>query len=285
MEGSIQSYKRILITGGTSGLGLELVKMFLSGSCEVYAAGRNPERLPLLNDKLHFIAVDFSDLKAVSEATNKLIVQSIKFDLIINNAGILSPPAYTTTKDGFEYTFQVNFLAHLLIDDLIMRNIDNKTELTVVSVTSPAYKYVKPEFRIPDQSKYRSSKTYAESKLYLLLIGEYLRKKYPEKQLKYLGCNPGIFSSDIHRMQKKWFRDLYKIAAPFMRGPGKVAKSLCGILSNRIFVDNVIYNIKAEIKPIPFTDSGQATALFTDCEKKLAGFLTKPDFQSSDTLS
>jgi NAD(P)-dependent dehydrogenase (short-subunit alcohol dehydrogenase family) len=266
--------KNVFITGGTSGLGLQLVRIFLSKGCEVYATGRDPKRLPLPDNKLHFIALDFSDLGAVSAAMITPALRSVKFDLIINNAGILSPPAFTTTKDSFEYTFQVNFLSHLLLDELIIRNTDDKAELMVVSVGSPVSKYVKPDFKMSDIGEYSPFKVYSGSKLYLLLTGEYLRNKYPEKRLRFIGCDPGIFSSGILRMQKKWFQGLYKIAAPFMRSPANVANKLFGILSAPVSNDGVIYNVHAETKPVPYSDSSQARELFNFCERKLSGFLT-----------
>jgi NAD(P)-dependent dehydrogenase (short-subunit alcohol dehydrogenase family) len=270
----ILDVKNVLITGGTSGLGLQLVKIFLSEGCKVYATGRDPKGLPLTNNRLHFIAMDFSDLGAVSATMNEPPLRSVKFDLIINNAGILSPPAFTITKDSIEYTFQVNFLSHLLLDELIIKNTDDKADLMVVSVGSPVYKHVKPDFKMSNIGGYCPFKVYAGSKLYLLLTGEYLRNKYPEKRLKFIGYDPGIFSSGILRMQKKWFQGLYKIAAPFMRSPANVAKKLYGILSAPISNDGVIYNSYSEKKPIPYSDSAQARELFNFCEEKLAGFLT-----------
>jgi NAD(P)-dependent dehydrogenase (short-subunit alcohol dehydrogenase family) len=274
MSTNILVVKNILITGGTSGLGLELVKLFLSEGSEVYVTGRNPKGLPLQNSKLHFIAVDFSDLKAVSEIINKFAGQSIKFDILVNNAGILSPPVYTTTNDSFEYTFQVNFLSHLLIDEMIIRNKTDSAPLTVVSVTSPVYKYVKPDFRMSDINRYRSFKVYAESKLYLLLIGEYLCSKYPEKRLRFIGYDPGTFSSGIYRMQKKWFQVLYKIAAPFMRSPAKVAKALYQILTNQIRNYDLVYDVSMRTRQIPYSNTAEAGELLNFCEQNLARFLS-----------
>jgi NAD(P)-dependent dehydrogenase (short-subunit alcohol dehydrogenase family) len=274
MVTKIPYVKNVLITGGTSGLGLQLVKVFLSEGCEVYATGRDPKRLPLPNEKLHFIALDFSDLGAVSATFNEPPLHSTEFDLIINNAGIFSPPAFTTTKDDFEYTFQVNFLSHLLLDELIIKNTNDKTDLLVVSVGSPVYKYIKPDFKMSDVEGYRPFKVYSGSKLYLFLTGEYLRNKFPEKKLKCIGYDPGIFSSGILRMQKKWFQGLYKIAAPFMRSPADVANKLYGILSAPTSNDGVIYNSHAGKKPMPYSESPQARELFNFCEQKLAGFLT-----------
>ena len=270
----ILDVKIVLITGGTSGLGLQLVKIFLSDGWEVYATGRDPKGLTLPNSKLHFIALDFSDLGAISATLKEHPLGSIKFDLIINNAGVLSPPAFTATKDSFEYTFQVNFLSHLLLDELIIKNAGDNADLMIVFVGSPVYKYVKPDFKMSAIGEYHPFKVYAGSKLYLLLTGEYLHNKYPEKRVKFIGYDPGIFSSGILRMQKKWFQGLYKIAAPFMRSPAYVANKLYGILSTPLRNDGVIYNRNAEKEPVPYSGSVKARELFNFCEQMLRRYLT-----------
>lgn len=259
------SMKNILVTGGTSGLGLAVVRYFLAAGHNVWATGRDIKNINFNDDRFHFLEVDFSDLNQVSEVINNLNLLSLKFDIIINNAGILSPPSYTTTKNGLEYALQVNFLSHLLIDELIIKRISNSDVLTVVSVTSPVYKHVKPGFRIPDAVNYRSFISYAESKLYLLLIGEYLHNKYPQKNLKFIGFNPGVFGSGIYRMQKNWFQNMYRIAAPFMRSPGKVARNLIKILEQENLVYGNVYSKPAFSQNIRIKNSGEARKFMDEC--------------------
>src|SRR5512133_3531568 len=122
---------KILITGGTSGLGYELAKYFVSTGAEVYVTGRNPERLTGCGDVIHFIRMDFADLSDVKQKI--LLFSDTKPDLIINNAGVLGPHKFRMTKDGFEYTMQVNFLAHLLIDRMIAGARSSNEPLTIVS--------------------------------------------------------------------------------------------------------------------------------------------------------
>lgn len=135
----------------------------------------------------------------------------------------------------------INFLSHLLLDELIVREKSDDDPLIVVSVISPVYKYVKPDYQVPDKNRYRSFKSYGESKFYLLLIRECLINKYPGKNLRFIGFDPGIFSSGIYRTQKKWFQVLYQIAAPFMRSPVKVATNLAEILRQENIVDRAVY--------------------------------------------
>ena len=119
-----------------------------------------------------------------------------------------------------------------------------------------------------------SFKVYAESKLYLLLIGEYLCSKYPEKRLRFIGYDPGTFSSGIYRMQKKWFQVLYKIAAPFMRSPAKVAKALYQILTNQIRNYDLVYDVSMRTRQIPYSNTAEAGELLNFCEQNLARFLS-----------
>jgi NAD(P)-dependent dehydrogenase (short-subunit alcohol dehydrogenase family) len=224
--------RTVLITGGTSGLGRELVKLFLSEGYEVFATGRMLKGDSYAEQRFHFIEADFSDLTQLSHALKNLADNKVKFDMIINNAGILSPPDYTVTKDGLEYTFQVNFLSHLLIDEFAISNLTDKDPLIFASVTSPVYKMAAPDYKIPGKKGYRPFKAYAASKYYLLLIGEFLKNKYPRKELKFICFDPGTFGSGIYRMQRGYFRFLYTIAAPFMKSPAKVASQLFNILES-----------------------------------------------------
>jgi NAD(P)-dependent dehydrogenase (short-subunit alcohol dehydrogenase family) len=247
--------KKVLITGGTSGLGYELVKRFLDDGAEVYATGRKiPEALSG-NNRFHFVQVDFSDLKQVEPVISEISAEKPEFDLVINNAGVLSPSDYRTSKNGIEYTFQVNFLAHLLIDDIIVRSHSGSKELKIAFVTSPVYRYVKPLFRFPEENGYRPFRTYCETKYYLLLVGSYLTARYPEKDIKIIGLDPGIFSSGIYRMQKQWFHKMYTIGAHFMRSSGKVASDLHRILISMDAAWNKIYHRSGrKVKPFPLQD-------------------------------
>jgi NAD(P)-dependent dehydrogenase (short-subunit alcohol dehydrogenase family) len=273
MQRSFGQGKKILITGGTSGLGFQLVNHFLRYGYVVYATGRNQQNVLISNVNFHFIKVDFSDLREVSSVIKKLMETSPRFDIVINNAGVLSPPEYTPTRDGIEYSFQINFLSHLLINELIINKKYNSDPLIIVSVTSPVYKYVKPDFKLPDQTSYRSFKIYAESKLYLLLIGYYLYNKYPGKNLKYIGYDPGTFSSDIYRMQKSWFRKMYRIASPFMRSPSKVARILFEIFQEQEMINGVVYKGKNKFRNMNYVDNEAKKDFMTRCYTMIESYI------------
>ena len=264
--------RKILITGGTSGLGFESVKLFLNEGYIVCATGRNMTGNPIKNDDFFFVKCDFSDLSETVSAVNKITELIGIPDIIINNAGILSPPVFTLSHDGFELTIQVNLLAHLLINELIIRRMDSGHCLLITSVTSPVYRFVKPVNKLPDAENYHAFKTYSETKYYLLIMGEYLLKKFPENNICSIAFNPGTFSSGIYRMQKKYFHALYRIAAPFMRSPVRVARNLVKVIINGDLLSGGIYRLAGKRKQLRKINHDDSLRFMEECTNLMVKF-------------
>jgi retinol dehydrogenase 12 len=267
--------RKILLTGGTSGLGLEIARILLSGGAEVYAMGRDMKGYSFANDKFRFIKADFADLGGLKKSLSDLLNRNVRFDLVINNAGVLSPPRYQETKDGFEYSFQVNFLSHLVINEMIIRNKSYNGPLTILAVTSPVYKHIKPDFTFPTKNDYSSFRVYSESKFYMLLMGNHLKSEFTSDEFTFIGFNPGTFGSGIYRMQKPWFHIMYKIAAPFMRSPSGVARSLCRVIEEEEYTFNGIYSVNGTKPSVIRAYPAGADEFLKKCSEK-AGEMTDP---------
>jgi NAD(P)-dependent dehydrogenase (short-subunit alcohol dehydrogenase family) len=246
--------KSVLITGGTSGLGLELVSLFLKNHYKVVATGRQLIKFSGFEDRFKLIQVDFNDLNKISDALYEILA-SDKFDIVINNAGVLSPPDYRLTTNGFEYTFQINFLSHLLINEIILRKTGKADTIKIAAVTSPVYRLADSDLTLlnsPDN--YRAVRAYSSSKLYLTLMCEMLQSEFPDLDLHCFSFDPGTFSSGVYRMQKSWFRILYRIAAPFMRSPEKVAEILFLLLTDTEIKNGMIYDLRKSVSPVRVAD-------------------------------
>ncbi|MGD0341213.1 MAG: SDR family NAD(P)-dependent oxidoreductase [Bacteroidales bacterium] len=246
--------QRILIIGGTSGLGLELVKLFHKKGFSVICTGRQAGNITAYSGNFQFFRTDFSNLAETTKIFRS-ICSTIRPDFVINNAGILSPPEFSLTGDNYECTFQVNFLAHLLANEIIIRNNPASYPLKIAAVTSPVYKMAKtfPDWKC-DIRNYKPLKAYSDSKLFLALMCSHLQAKYPEKNMECFSVDPGVFSSSIYRTQGRFFRFLYGIAAPFMRNPALVAESIFEMMTNPGFSGGTIYNIRKKPERIPVYD-------------------------------
>ena len=84
------SSKRVVLTGGTSGIGLELVRL-LAPSSKLVVVGRNPEKLEDLKSQhasLETVTADLSDRSSVLGAAEEIKSRFGSIDVLINNAAM-----------------------------------------------------------------------------------------------------------------------------------------------------------------------------------------------------
>jgi NAD(P)-dependent dehydrogenase (short-subunit alcohol dehydrogenase family) len=263
----------VLVTGGTSGLGFELVKLLAEKGYKVIATGRKFNVADEIKDQVSLSLVDFCDLEQIASAV-KAICNKHNIGVVINNAGVFSSPEMILTKDRLEYTFQVNFLSHLLINEIIINKKKAEQELLIVAVTSPVYRTVEADMTlISHETNYKPFKIYSESKLYLTLMCGHLSELYSRTGTKVIGFDPGVFSSGIFRMQGKVLRFLYKIAAPFMRDPANIAESLVDIIENKDIAGGLVYDIKGRTNSIPAQPENVMSGFWMQCYNLIKKYL------------
>lgn len=231
--------KTILITGGTSGLGKSLVLKFLKHGCKVISISRNGQLAETASiENYRHVTCDLASLNSVADFVNLLFDEKISVDILINNAGVLSPPEYRQSSDGFELSYQVNFLSHVYLTRELIKHNPLKPEL-IINVSSPIQ--VKGHIDLDkalDKNKYGLFQSYSNTKLYMALFSRHLA------DLGYtsFSYNPGTFKSTIYQLQKKWFHILYRIAAPFMVSSKKVANGLFRIVYDQSWQNGKMLN-------------------------------------------
>lgn len=142
--------KVIIVTGGNCGIGFETCKE-LSGKYQatVILASRNSDKGRLAvfeiqkkfpNADIRFEHLDLSSFFSVCTFVKKISEAFPKVDAIVNNAGVFYHPP-TLTKDGFETTFQTNFLSPFLLTTNLLPFL-NKDRAKIINVASQAQDYV-----------------------------------------------------------------------------------------------------------------------------------------------
>lgn len=115
--------KTVVITGGTNGIGRELVNDFLGRECTVIFTGRDVnagQNLMLQNPgSAFFYEVDFGDLNTVKNTAQKIHANHGGWDLLITNAGAKIERPLRHTAQGFEWHFGVNYLANFYLSHIL----------------------------------------------------------------------------------------------------------------------------------------------------------------------
>lgn len=137
--------KKVLVTGGGSGIGFEIAKEFLSEGAEVMITGRNKERLEeakqkLNNPKLQVMDWDVADVKALDEKFASSVEIFGSFDIFINNAGIYAASPWNQIKEEeYDKVNDINckglfFMCQQEADYFLKNNIKGK----IVNINSIA---------------------------------------------------------------------------------------------------------------------------------------------------
>lgn len=137
----MKNYKTVIITGGTSGIGLATAKKFLSANFNCVLVGRSQKKFDELNlndKRVKFISADVGDV----ESCNRVVSETVKnfggVDILINCAGIYVDGAISfVTEKSFDEIFSTNikgtfFMCKAAVDELI------KSQGAIVNVASDA---------------------------------------------------------------------------------------------------------------------------------------------------
>ena len=116
--------KKVLITGSSQGLGLEIAKTFFENNYNIFIHGRSHEKLIALKSELEnksknkctIIKGDLSSGNTIDKLASVFISNDI--DVLINNAGVyLNNSFMNTSIKDFEYIFNINFLIIYLFNN------------------------------------------------------------------------------------------------------------------------------------------------------------------------
>lgn len=204
--------KRILVTGGNSGLGYESIKVFISKEAEVILASRSMERgetakheilMEYPKASITVMQLDLSDSKSIKAFAKSFTEKYKTLDVLLNNAGIMTTP-YGLTKDGLEQQQGVNHFGHFLLTSLLFDTIKNTKRSRIVNVSSIAHRGGKLNFDnlfYRDGKGYSKIRAYSNSKLENLLFTYELDRRVKEKgyDIKVLAAHPGVSKTNLGR--------------------------------------------------------------------------------------
>jgi NAD(P)-dependent dehydrogenase (short-subunit alcohol dehydrogenase family) len=219
----LQNGKTVVITGANTGLGFETARVLSARGARVYVACRSEQKACAAIDRIRqingdvdlvYAALDLGDLSSVSKCASKLQSEE-NIDVLINNAGIMTPP-YELTTDGFESQFGVNHLGHFALTGLLLDKLESAGAGRVVSTSSFAHRSGKVIFDdINAVNGYHPLERYAMSKLCNLLFAYELQRRLESTGHTTISvaCHPGVADTELSR----YFPSIFKYIAPIIR--------------------------------------------------------------------
>ena len=184
----------VLITGGTSGIGLALAKKFLSEDNRVIVTGRDQEKLARVQADFPKIITYTADMSRF-EDVEQLAGRFTDTNILINNAGVqynydFADP--TISMDYVKKELQTNLIGPLLLIRLMLPHLMTKQTAAIINVSSGLG-------IVPKQS----APVYCGSKAGLHLFTKSLRWQLEKSRIKVFEIIPPIVDTDMTRGRGK----------------------------------------------------------------------------------
>lgn len=193
--------KRILITGASSGIGLETARSLVSHGASVVGTVRDLAKAEVATElllvaatqgggSLELIELDLASLQSVRTCADKLLANGIQFDVIIANAGIMATP-FGRTVDGFEVQFGTNYLGHFTLINWIEPLLADNGRLVVLS--SQAHRVADVDLDDPnfEQQAYDPFVAYGRTKTAISLFAVEFDKRHRNRGIRATSVMPG----------------------------------------------------------------------------------------------
>ena len=200
--------KRVLITGGSSGLGAESARAMAAKGAEVIITARKKEKAAevVANIKKATgsdIAVEELELgsfASIRAFADRFLKQYNKLNILINNAGVMACPQ-SKTEDGIEMQFGANYLGHFLMTNLIMPSLINGAPSRVVCLSSAAHSYSRVLFDDInfERTAYQKFVAYGQAKSAVVLFAVALDKRLSGKGVRVFSVHPGVIDTPLGR--------------------------------------------------------------------------------------
>ena len=199
--------KRVLITGGNSGIGkvaaIELAKLGASMVLACKPGDKTEAALVEINAVAHQPAinlpVNLASLESVRDLVGEFKQRYDSLDVLINNAGVF-PARKKLTDDGFELQIGVNHLSHFLLTNLLLDVLRATSSARIVTVSSMLHKKGQIDFgSFRGEKKYNSQTAYAQSKLANVLFSVELARRLAGTDVTSNCLHPGGVRTDIMR--------------------------------------------------------------------------------------
>lgn len=196
---------RAVITGGSSGIGVETARSLAGAGAEVTLAVRNPTAGKTTaedivattgNERVHVAALDLGDQSSVAEFTS---AWDGPLHILINNAGVMAAPE-SRTAEGWELQFATNHFGHFALTTGLHRALAAEGA-RVVAVSSSAHLLsgiIFDDIHF-QRREYGPWPAYAQSKSANVLFAVEASKRWADDGITVNALMPGAIETNLQR--------------------------------------------------------------------------------------
>ncbi len=216
--------KTILITGASSGIGVETARALHATGARIFITTRDiakgekvvqdiisssPSQVPI-----EILFMELDSLISVKAAADDFLARSKNLNILINNAGAMASGEKIVTADGFEHLFQVNYLSSFLFTKLLLPTLIASStsvfESRVVNLSSTGHLFHNPDGLTPEvlsdlnfnRTPYNQWAAYGQSKTANILHANQLDRLYgsdPGQAVHAFSLHPGGITTQLWR--------------------------------------------------------------------------------------
>lgn len=235
-----QRAETVLVTGASSGIGLETVRALSRRGATVVlisrGSGSGAEVAETLrresgNPNLHHLPADLSSLSEIRRVAAEFNGRFARLDVLVNNAGAFFSQRKTTT-DGFEQTFALNHLSYFLLTLLVLEKLLQSPTARIVNVSSQAETFGKIYLDDLMLEKYGGWKAYSQSKLANLMFTYQLARFLADTPVTVNALHPGAVATGFGSGGSGTASMFLRLARPFFKTPAQGAQTAIYLASS-----------------------------------------------------
>ena len=208
--------KTVLVTGASSGLGYEAMRVLAMRGAHVICAGRTVEKAQQacasiqaagIQSRTTPVAIELTDFPSIVTGTDAVKALGLPIDILILNAGIMALPKLEQVY-GLEKQFVTNHLGHFIVGNRLLPQVQAAPQGRIVVLTSSGYQWA-PESGIEfdnlsGERDYNPNKMYGQSKLANHLYVRQLAKNLAGTATTANSVHPGVIMTNLGRSFPKW---------------------------------------------------------------------------------
>ena len=281
--------KTVLVTGATSGIGLEASVALARQGARVIMIGRNQAKTEAAradvasrsgSKEVSYLLADFASQASVRALANAVRSQADRLDVLVNNAGGVNK-ARTVTADGIETTFAVNHLGYFLLTNLLLDLVVKSAPARVVTVASVGHRRGTLDFEDLgfERGGYSIMRAYSRSKLANILFANELARRRAGSGVTSNSLHPGSVDTNIWSGAPLWAKPIIQVLLrPFFISAEKGGERIVQLAASPELegVTGKYFEDGKAVDPAPLArDASLATRLW-DVSARMVGLAASP---------